>query len=248
MGTNASKSDRNRAKRTTVLVFLALAAVMTFLSTVTSVVGSAAFKLPDVMTKLDLAGVPNTNNTLPRLAGAVRTTMQSTARAAISKISGTDALTNVVYSDPAPVWWVNATACAGCRLGAGVLSILALVPLLLVALLVYYIGLRADLPLGTFPTDIPMAALWVAIFAAFISIGINFGTALPPLDDALNLSFDPTLFQEPAMIGIGLTNGLVGAVSIILTIIALALAGKKSKTRTSTASEGMGIEMIGMKS
>jgi len=87
----------------------------------------------------------------------------------------------------------------------------AILPFLLVAIIVYYVGVR---PKNGFRTELPEAALWTTAAAAAFSVISNFAVAVPNYAD-------PIPSEYPTSAGISASNLVLSLVAAGLTVAAL---------------------------
>lgn len=134
---------------------------------------------------------------------------------------GASAFTPNSSTNP-PSWILLLPAQSLGRIAAGVLSGLALVPFLLAAMIIFYVGVRNRAKPDGVNSKLPEAALWTTVVASLFCMVSNIATIVASAYGAINTgSIDPTPLELQTSAGLSIPTVVLSLVSVGLTIAAL---------------------------
>lgn len=126
-----------------------------------------------------------------------------------------------------PDWLGIITLQTAGRMNAGRLSMFALFPFLLIAIVTFYAGVK-NKKVGkgysakpAIDSGFPEAALWTVFGVSLICMITNYAAIIDYSAFAKSGTFDPKLFQAPTCFGISITNAVLSLGALGLTIAAL---------------------------
>ena len=124
-----------------------------------------------------------------------------------------------------PQWFFALPSQIAGRTGAGALSATALFPLLLIAIIIFYAGVKGkQVSSGNaIKSSFPEAALWTTVGVSLVCMVTNFATVPSVIPDLTggSLGFDPALVEAPVSYGISATNVVLSLGALGMTIAAL---------------------------
>ena len=124
-----------------------------------------------------------------------------------------------------PQWFFALPSQIAGRTGAGALSATALFPLLLIAIIIFYAGVKGkQVSSGNaIKSGFPEAALWTTVGVSLVCMVTNFATVPSVIPDLTggSLGFDPALVEAPVSYGISATNVVLSLGALGVTIAAL---------------------------